>query len=385
MKALFLESLPYRSAYRVGSHHYASGFVADGWDVLWLSQPLSPLHFLHPVKRDWAERVEGWRHGPLDRDGLRYYSPMTLLPTGPQPLLRSSAVAERSVLSTVPPLLSVLRREGFERPDLVWLTNPVYQPLAEKLSPQCLAMRIADDHTRFRNVPASVAALERRALDRADVVFAVARGIHDRLAADRANVVPLPNGVDSEHFVAPATEPADLAAIPAPRAVYVGALEYWFDAELLAKTARSLPDVSFVVIGPGSAEGGDLEHLPNVHLLGARPYDELPAYLQHCDIGIVPFRRDEMVDAIHPIKVYEYLAAGLPVVSTRWPELEHMGAPITMVEPDSFDAAVAGALRERPEDGRATRLAYAAANSWNERYGIVRDAVNAIITGEQDG
>jgi glycosyltransferase involved in cell wall biosynthesis len=185
--------------------------------------------------------------------------------------------------------------------------------------------------------------------------------------------------------VAPATEPADLAAIPAPRAVYVGALEYWFDAELLAKTARSLPDVSFVVIGPGSAEGGDLEHLPNVHLLGARPYDELPAYLQHCDIGIVPFRRDEMVDAIHPIKVYEYLAAGLPVVSTRWPELEHMGAPITMVEPDSFDAAVAGALRERPEDGRATRLAYAAANSWNERYGIVRDAVNAIITGEQDG
>lgn len=379
MKALFLEALPYRSAFRVGSHHYASRFVADGARALWLSQPLSPLHFAHPVKRDWDERVEGWRHGPLDRDGLRYYSPFTLLPTGAQPLLRSAFVAESSTRACVPRLPGVLAREGFDAPDVAWLTNPVYEPLVRRLSPGCVAMRVADDHTRFRNVPASIARLEERALARADVIFAVAGGVRERLAQRHDNVVLLPNGVEYEHFSAPTPEPADLAVLPHPRVLYVGAIEYWFDVERVTAAARALPEASFVLIGPANIDVSALAALPNVHLLGPRPYATLPGYLQHCDVAIAPFVRDELVDSVHPIKVYEYLAAGLPVVASRWTELERMDAPITLVEPDGFADAVVAAVSGSRDDGREGRVSYARANAWDERFATVTAQVERVL------
>lgn len=379
MKALFLESLPYRSAFRVGSHAYASRFVASGWETMWLSHPLSAPHFLHPVKRDWDERVAGWRQGPLDRDGVRYYSPFTLLPTGAQPLLRSRLFATKSVLATVPSVRGVLRREGFEAPDLIWLTNPVYEPMVAHLRTGCVAVRVADDHTRFRNVPDSIAELEERALSRADVIFAVASGVRERLAARYGNVVGLPNGVDFAHFSEARPEPADLAVLPHPRVLYVGALEYWFDEAAVVKSARALPEASFVAIGPANRDLSSLEALPNVHLLGPRPYAGLPGYLQHSDVAIVPFVRDELVDSVHPIKVYEYLAAGLPVVASRWTELERMDAPVTLVDPGEMPAAIADALTRPAADGRMERMAYAQANSWDARFAVVKAEVERVM------
>ncbi len=379
MKALFLESLPYRSAFRVGSHAYASRFVADAWDTMWLSHPLSAPHFLHPVKRDWDERVAGWRQGPLDRDGVRYYSPFTLLPTGAQPVLRSRFFANHSALATVPRVTSVLRREGFEAPDLIWFTNPLYDPLVARLRAGCVAVRVADDHTRFRNVPDSIAELEDRALSRADVIFAVASGMHERLAARYDNVVGLPNGVDFAHFSEARPEPGDLAALPHPRVVYVGALEYWFDEAAVVESARALPEASFLVIGPANRDLSSLQVLPNVHLMGPRPYAELPGYLQHSDVAIVPFVRDELVDSVHPIKVYEYLAAGLPVVASRWTELELMEAPVTLVDPGGMPEAIADALSRPAAEGRVERMAYAQANSWDARFAVVKAEVERIL------
>lgn len=410
MKALFFESLPYRSAVRVGSHHYAARFLEAGWEGMWLSQPISPLHFVHPVKRDWDERVAGWRSGaPVDRDGMRYYSPLTMLPATNAPLLRSRAFARASAAATVPSARGVIERAGFSAVDLAWVTNPVYAPLAEKIHARVRAVRIADDLTKFANIPASIAQLEQRAIEGADVVFAVASTVAERLQGRAKRVVHLPNGCDFERFATPGAEPQDLAALPHPRIVYVGAMEYWFDAELLADAARSLPEASFVVIGPDAERPGALEGLHNVHLLGRRRYEQVPAYLQHCDIGIVPFRRDPMIDAVQPIKVYEYLAAGLPVVAIRWTELEAMASPALLADRPEFvdllaqtaegvaageggggDRADAGDRGDRTSAGertdltdaelaRAERQAYARANSWDRRFELVRAEVDALL------
>ena len=384
MKALFLESLPYESAFRVGSHHYATRFLTHDWECMWLSHPLSPLHLVHPVKRDFEVRMRSWRSGPIDYGRLAYYSPMTLLPSTPLPLLRSWAVARSSVRLTVPNARSMVGRRGFDSPDLVWLTNPIYQPLAERLQAGCRAVRVADDTTAFENVPDSVRELEDAALADADVIFAVASSVRDRLAERYANVVHLPNGVEFERFSAHTDEPADLAAIPGPRVLYVGATEYWFDAALLAECARALPDASFLLVGPESARVTEaVADLRNVHLLGPRPYAEVPAYMRACDVGIVPFVRSDMVDAIHPIKVYEYLAAGLPVVSIGWPELEAMEAPVESCERDGFCERIADVLAGRGSSAgeRDSRLAYAQANSWDARFEVVQREVEAVLAG----
>ncbi|MDF1543279.1 MAG: glycosyltransferase [Anaerosomatales bacterium] len=380
MKALFLESLPYESAFTVGSHHYATRFLTHGWDGMWLSHPLSPLHLVHPVKRDFEVRMRSWRSGPIDYGALAYYNPMTVLPATTLPLLRSRAVARTSVRLTVPNARSMVRRRGFDAPDLIWLTNPIYQPLAARLDAGCRAVRVADDTTAFTNVPESLRELEDAALADADVIFAVAASVRDRLAERYANVVHLPNGVEFERFDADVAEPADLAAIPGPRVLYVGAMEYWFDAALLAECARALPDASFVLVGPESARVTEaVEGLGNVHLFGRRPYADVPAYMRHCDVGIVPFARSEMVDAIHPIKVYEYLAAGLPVVSVRWPELEAMAAPVELCERDEFCARLEDALGSGRAAGRDARLDYARKNSWDARFEVVLREVGKVL------
>ena len=380
MKALFLESLPYHSAFRVGSHHYANRFLGAGWEGMWLSQPLSPLHFVRPTKRDFDERVRGWRHGPLSYGAMQYYSPMTLLPTAHMPVLRSPAVARRSALTTVPSAGRVIRNAGFESPELVWLTNPVYQPLAARLNPECLAMRVADDHAQFREVPRAIRELEEASERAADVVFAVAGSVYDRLSSQRDGVVRLPNGVDAGFFATPQPEPGDLAAIPHPRAVYVGALEYWFDVELFRECLSARPDVQFVVIGPrGEERLAELAGAANLHILGPRPYEQIPAYLQHCDVGLVPFARDQLVDSIHPIKVYEYLAAGLRVLSVRWTELESMGAPVSLSGSSGFVAELGRLIDGSDSDAaRDSRLGYARRNSWDARFSVVKREVDRV-------
>jgi glycosyltransferase involved in cell wall biosynthesis len=210
--------------------------------------------------------------------------------------------------------------------------------------------------------------------------------VRDRLALRHSNVVLLPNGVEFNRFSAPLPEPDDLSALPRPRIIYVGSLEYWFDAELVAGAARSLPEASFVIVGPEAEGTNQLSHLPNVHLLGSRPYERVAPYLQHSDVGIVPFVRDEMVDSIHPIKVYEYLAAGLRVVAIRWEELEAMRAPVVLTGRDEFVGRLAQVVSEADsQNAREARLAYAQENSWDGRFAVVANGVAAVLQIKRGG
>lgn len=108
----------------------------------------------------------------------------------------------------------------------------------------------------------------------------------------------------------------------------------------------------------------------------------MPGYVQHCDVATVPFRRGSLVDAIHPIKVYEYLACGLPVVAIGWPELEDMGAPIELAERDDFREVLARRLAEGPGSAEQ-RVAYARANSWDVRFETVEAAIAAVLDGRK--
>jgi glycosyltransferase involved in cell wall biosynthesis len=154
----------------------------------------------------------------------------------------------------------------------------------------------------------------------------------------------LPNGVDVRHFAERRLTPADYASIPAPRVVYVGAMAEWFDFELLAYAARQRPGLSFVMIGPPELARRRLPELPNLHVIGARPWEQLPAYLQHAAVGLIPFdirNHRDLVRGVNPLKLYEYAAAGLPVVSVAWPELQRLNAPIELAqEPADFIQAI---------------------------------------------
>lgn len=160
---------------------------------------------------------------------------------------------------------------------------------------------------------------------RADHVFASSRELEQDCLkfTDRASYAP--HGVDWDHFrqavAAPQPRPADLPDTGRPVAGFVGLIDDWIDLELLAGVARANPQADVVIIGASRVPMDSLAALPNVRLLGRKPFAELPAYLARCDVALIPFKLNELTRAVNPIKLREYLSAGVPVVTTALPEL----------------------------------------------------------------
>ena len=377
MKILMGEALPYDCDIHVGSHNYADLFAANGHDVCWLGGTLHIFNLIRALRGVPAERaaLEIWRHGGQEiREGLQTYHPLTLLPYRKHPLFGSSAVLNATLNCAVPPLRSYLKKQGFDRPDLLWLSQSHNAPaLRRQVTAGKTAYRMSDSYRHFAQTPDSMIAAEKEVIREVDVVFATARKIEEEARETRSEgVYYLPNGVDYLHFNRPdAPEPADFADLPHPRILYVGSLSHWFDADLLARAARAYPNASFPVIGKNKTDLSAIQGLPNVYLMGPRPYAELPNYLRHADAAIIPFLHNELTDATNPVKIFEYFAAGLPVVSARMLEVELLKSPAFLTEtPDEFADAIGAALaagRDRQE-----YLDFAYANRWETRFELIR-------------
>jgi glycosyltransferase involved in cell wall biosynthesis len=376
MNVLMGESLSYQSVIHVGSHHYADQFAADGHNVFWLGGTLHLFNLLRAWRgnKNDQELVAMWRNGPMPlRERLSTYHPMTLLPYRKSALLGNRLVLERTLAFTVPGVGAVLRERGFDRPDLLWLSQS-HQSLSilKRVRYRKMAYRMSDSYAHFSNVPPSMIEAEKEILHQADVVFATARAILEEAQQIRHDVHYLPNGVDYGHFCREAPEPPDLAQLPRPRLIYVGSLRDWFDVDLLAFAARALPACAFVLIGQTQTDLSALEGLKNIYNLGPRPYATIPGYLRHSDVGLIPFKKTPLTDATNPVKLFEYFAAGLPVVSVRLGEVEFLKSPAYLsAAPDEFVEALRAACqagRDRPEF-----LAFAQANSWERRFAFIKE------------
>jgi NAD(P)-dependent dehydrogenase (short-subunit alcohol dehydrogenase family) len=361
---------PYGMGLAVGSHHLARELARRGWQVLLLSDPASLAHAaaaaVSAAARDrMRSALAGWREvAPR----LATWTPLTLVPLAGRLGAGSPAMLDLWPRLTLPPLASRLRRRGFGSPDLLVLDGAVQAGLAESLAPRHLVVRMFDHPEGRAGLPEALRQRERVLIARADLVAVTAPGLAPVAEAAGARRIHLfENGVDPAAFEGPLPEPADLTGIPRPRAVYAGAIEPWVDQRLVDTVARLCPDISFVWIGPQRSAPPDPD-APNVHRLGPKPYEALPACLVHCDVGLIPFDRAghaALVDTVNPLKLYDYAAAGLPVVATPWPELQRIGGPVTLAEgAPAFAAALRAALAEpRPAAARD----FARGASWQAR------------------
>jgi glycosyltransferase involved in cell wall biosynthesis len=360
----------------VGAHHVARELARRGWRVALLSSPVSLVHivgsFWHEPARRRLRAALASCHTAAD--GLASINPVTLLP-----LARNFGAGSRTILRLWPwlsyPVLPLhLKAAGFEGADLLFLDSPLTASLRGHIRPRRTVLRIFDDTSDEPPWPRALVELMAEVAAGADAVAVTAPSLLERAAALGARRVHLmPNGADVEHFSRAAAEPADLAPIPPPRVVYAGALAPWVHFELMAEVAARMPDVSFVWIGPGEMPQACVR--PNVHRLGARPYAALPGYLQHGDVGIIPFDRDrhtKLVDSVHPLKLYDYLAAGLPVVATPWAELERIAPPARFARtPGEMVAAIRASLRE----GAPARSAFLQRATWAARVDGLLEAI----------
>ena len=266
-------------------------------------------------------------------------------------------------------LVKRLHELGVEKEPVGMVSNIYCPGCLPRLNAKLLCYDFNDSPFQFARTPQWARGYWQRTLSQVDSLFAVSEYYRRQLAAETSRPVTLlGNGVEWEHFAAPRPEPADLAGLPRPRVGYVGLLSHFLDFEVLEAIRASLNGGTLVLIGPGSPATsdavGELARRPGVAVLGPRPYDDLPAYCQGLDAGVIPFRaKVPYVQGINPNKVYQYLASGLPVVTTPVLDLEPQPPHLQFADdPAGFTAALAAGLGV---PGRETRREMAREHDWS--------------------
>jgi glycosyltransferase involved in cell wall biosynthesis len=311
-------------------------------------------------------------------DGLHVLSPL-VLPLHSNELLRklNAALLRQFVGRAV-------SRLGLRDP-LLWSFVPQAEALLDVLSPSQVLYYIDDDHAAKAGIDAdSFLAAEARFARRADAVLASAPELVTRMRELNDNVHYAPNVADTSLFASALEDgPIDaaVAALPEPRIVFIGAiLAAKIDLELVAELTRARPQWSFAFVGPVGP--GDprtdvhaLTQLPNVHMLGYRPYEQLPDVLRGADAAIVPYLLDGEMRSVFPMKIYEYLAAGRPVVSTPLDTLDEVPDVVKAATAQEFAARVQEAIEQDTPAARRERSQRAQAHSWESRLEQMAEAL----------
>ncbi len=259
------------------------------------------------------------------------------------------------------------------RPGLLWVSSPLGWPMVEQILARRVCYDCLDNFPAFYpdRRGALLARQEDRLLKQADAVFATEKQLAKRCSSRNRNVHLVPNAVHPgflERTQAPC--PSDLAELNRPVVGYVGALSHWIDFRLIRYLAEERPSWSFVLIGPGRKEG-TLAGLPNVHWLGPRAHEDLPAFLDRFDACLIPFRDNELTRTVNPVKLYEYLARGKPVVATNTPALEPFSHVCSLASSrreflDALQTAVEESGEYREQRIRE-RVLMASRNTWQDR------------------
>ena len=288
--------------------------------------------------------------------------------------------AEAFVGDAVPKLVDEWRRN----PLVVWHYSVLAEPLSRSLDADVVVFDCMDELSAFRGAPPHMVDRERALIERADLIFTGGHSLWEAKRSLHPSVHLFPSGVDLAHFGAgrgEQPEPSALSSISHPRLVYAGVIDERIDMGLLARLAYA--DVGeLVLIGPVvKIDEADVPAGPRVHRLGMQPYDQLPALFAHCDVALMPFALNAATRFISPTKTPEYLAAGLPVVSTAVTDVVRGYGDLDMVsiaaDADAFISACTDAL------SRPRRLAEVdrrlAGMSWDATWQAMDELIAEVL------
>ena len=278
-------------------------------------------------------------------------------------------------------------------PLIAWYYTPMMLPFSKHVTPDVTVYDAMDELSKFKFAPEHLLGYEQELIDRADLVFTGGSSLYEAKKDRHASVHCFPSSVDRAHFCksrARQFDPADQEDLPKPRLGFYGVIDERFDTELLARSAEMRPDWSFVMVGPVvKISDEDLPKRPNIHYLGPKKYEQLPAYLSGWDVALMPFAMNESTQFISPTKTPEYLAGGKPVVSTPVRDVVrhygHLEGVSIASTPEEFVAACERMLKlERGGEWLAEADLLLSATSWSTTQARMSGLISEIL-GERTG
>ena len=324
------------------------------------------------------------------QDGLSVVTPHLPSALGSTPI--AGALGEPAIADTLRLLIDGLLVEHDIAEYIAWYYTPMaINPMRQVRPPAAVTIYdCMDDLAAFADGPKDMPALEQELLTCADLVFTGGYSLYEAKRTAHARVYAFPSGVDAAHFNRARhglPEPADQAEIPHPRLGFYGVLDERLDRDLIAGVADARPDWHQVLVGPVATQKFDpalLPRRPNIHYLGMKRYDELPAYLAGWDVATLPFARNQATRSISPTKTPEYLVEGKPVVSTSIHDVIHpygdLGLAHIADTPTDFIVAVEQALDEDVPTRLRVADLFLAGMSWDQTWAEMDQLMEDVVT-----
>ena len=356
-------------------HHMMRALAAQGRRTLYLETN-------HFIGRDVSRRARSRPDGTVRRlfggddvvPGITVARAVNLLPRRH----KYGFAAKVNSAATVPFVRRLIA--GFPKPVVLWIYDPTALSMAGSLGEALTVYDCVDDLPEHVGEDprrrAFIALADRRAAERADLVFATSTVLRDRHVQVNPKTFLYPNGTDHVHFSHAADRSAaapEVAGLRRPVIGFAGNFINWkIDFALLEHVARARPDWTLLLVGPADKGTHEpltrLARLANVEWLGARPYSAMPGYVAAFDVGLCPYQWNAAMQSGFPLKLYECLAAGKPVVATGNPDLAGMEPDVVLVrDPAEAVTAIEAALRRDSEDDRTRRMALGAQHTWERR------------------
>jgi glycosyltransferase involved in cell wall biosynthesis len=274
---------------------------------------------------------------------------------------------------------------------VLWTYTPMALPTARHLRPTVVVYDCMDDLTGFLGAPPILRELDARLMAIADLVITGGHSLYEARKDQHPNIHPFPSSVDASHFGRArrgGADPDDQRSLPRPRIGFAGVIDERMDLDLLAGVADARPDWQLVLLGPVvKIDPATIPRRPNVHLLGMKSYQILPEYMAHWDVGMLPFAHNTATRFISPTKTPEYLAAGLPVVSTSIRDVVHPYGDLALAEiGDDVPTFISALERAMSRDRTALRSAadaHLSQHSWDDTGSRIRALVLEAIARVQ--
>ncbi len=370
-KIIISDFMEYNNPYsKLGNYHYANCFANDGYEVLWISNPFNNLVYFKD-KEDYKYKKSISK--PICHKlahNIYGFAPRTKRMYGNYPLSRDAKRVLEGEKYIKPNPIDSLTKLKFNKVDILWISNPKHYWLINVVEYNKLVVRIPDDFQHMSAWPKSVIEIENALIDKADLIIVTSEYLIEKVKKRGRTPICIKNGVDTKLFSKASKLPEEYRNIQ-NKIVYVGAIAEWFDIDLVLEMAKRLPTYNFFIIGKTKINLESIYKLSNVFILGPKDYKEIPDYLINADVGIIPFKVNELTDAVSPLKLYEYCAAGLPVVSTGMKEVKALKGPIYVSNNNEEFIEFIVKATNSSNSNKDELICFAEENSWTSKYQFI--------------
>jgi len=276
-------------------------------------------------------------------------------------------------------LENYIKKLDFTNP-IFWTYMPNVEYIISKMNPDFLVYHCVDNWSKFSFIDSKIIEDEKALCEVSDLVIVSSKNLYDSKSPYNNNTHYVSHGVDYNYFNSANQKdypvPEEMKKIPNPIAGFFGLIHEWLDFELISSLAENNPNIQFVFIGKRSIDVRKLEQYDNIHFIDQKPYEELIKYASHFDVGIIPFKINELTLNVNPLKMKEYLAAGMPVVSVNLPEVAKYKNVVRIADDyKEFEEALKNELSDNNIASFEERIIVAKNETWAKKVDEISELI----------